>query len=123
MFRNARVGDKVWCFRYGSGEIISVGRESIFPILVRFKNHNECSYTFDGRITKETNPSLFWQEIKYEIPRPPKRMVTKTVECWANIYKEGVPCLRSDKFIADESARNNRIACVRLTGTYEVEED
>lgn len=45
----------------------------------------------------------------------------KTIERWVNIYKEGVwnSCYESKK-IADSVAAGGRIACVKLTGEYEL---
>ena len=52
-----------------------------------------------------------------------KRIVKKTVECWANIY-DNHPDHKwyTSQFEADTRGFDGRIACVKLTGTYEVEE-
>jgi hypothetical protein len=56
-------------------------------------------------------------------------MVTKTVEMWANIYPNGNSVAHTSKQSAEKAAEVNniagltdRIACVKLTGSYEVEE-
>jgi hypothetical protein len=51
-----------------------------------------------------------------------KQMVTKTVEKWMNIYPTGEGPAWESKEGADMYAKDNRIACVKLTGSYEVEE-
>jgi hypothetical protein len=124
MFSNAKVGDKVWDFTYGWGKIYNIDLNSDYPIKVERLNEMDESYTFDGKLGDEEAPTLFWDEIKYEIPTKPKRMVTKTIECWVNVYSNGVGCLTESEEAADKAKRGNyRVACVKLTGTYEVEED
>ena len=51
-----------------------------------------------------------------------KKMAKKTVEHFANIYPDVSPCFHSTKELADRCATDDRIACVKLTGEYEVEE-
>ncbi len=72
MFRESKVGDRVWDFEKGWGRIIKIDTNSIHPLAVKF---NECDitlYTFDGKsFVTNINPSLFWDEIKYEIPKKP----------------------------------------------------
>lgn len=70
MFRNAKVGDKVWDFIYGWGNIINVRKDYSFPIVVSFGNGKITSYKFNGKYDDtEINPRLFLDEIKYEIPK------------------------------------------------------
>lgn len=63
--------------------------------------------------------------VEYLGPTKPKRkkMVTKTIERWENIYTNGRMCVYTTKEQADRAANLDRIACVKLTGTYEVEEE
>lgn len=74
MFKNAKVGDKVWDFIYGWGTIVEVYdiTKFIYPIEVKFDNDKIISYTLDGK-QNDTNiyPRLFWDEIKFEIPEKP----------------------------------------------------
>lgn len=55
--------------------------------------------------------------------KPKKRKATKTIERWVNVYPDGSSggghLTREG---ADSSASSTRITCVKLTGTYEVEE-
>lgn len=61
------------------------------------------------------------------IERPKKKkMVKKTVEMWWNVYSNkltpNIYCY-SSKDLAELAATEDRIACVKLTGEYEVEEE
>jgi hypothetical protein len=43
-----------------------------YPIVVEFDNGDGIAYRFDGRYNKNRlNPELFWDEIRFEIPKPP----------------------------------------------------
>ena len=53
-------------------------------------------------------------------PKKVKRIVDASA--WMNIYPNGLKCLYKTKEEANEGASKNRIACVELRGTYEVEE-
>ena len=75
MFRRAKVGDKVWSLTRGWGTIIIVedhGQSSDYPIHVRFDKGCTNCYTVCGKFyTHDINPTLFWDEIKLEIPKKP----------------------------------------------------
>ena len=125
---DAIVGDKVWDVQRGWGNIIEIDPTSYYPIVVRFvyENHDEVdTYMFDGR-SKEIhkNPTLFWDEIKITPPPRPKRKVKKSIEGWANVYKHGRWWyFYEDKERADwADSCGERVACVKLTGEYDVEE-
>jgi hypothetical protein len=51
-----------------------------------------------------------------------RKVKKKKITAWANVYPERSPHLYDTKRIADRLADNDRIACVELTGEYEVEE-
>ena len=75
MFSNAKVGDRVWGFTKGWATIINTeygGDGCIYPILVRYSNgDNEC-YTRCGKLYEDDiYQSLFWDEIKFDIPKKP----------------------------------------------------
>ena len=56
------------------------------------------------------------------IERPKKKVV---FEAWANLYAQGLqqaPGMWRTKVEADRAAGSDRIACVQVTGEYEVEE-
>lgn len=72
MFRNAKVGDRVWDILKGWGTITSISEDNDYPIRVTSDEHIWTIFTLDGKRTKEDiNPSLFWDKIKYEIPKKP----------------------------------------------------
>ena len=55
----------------------------------------------------------------------PKKKVKKTIEVWVNVYEHGID---SHQYIAEQEADRYagfepRIACVKLTGEYEVDSD
>lgn len=71
-FENAKIGDRVWDFSYGWGNIISVTKGYPFPIGVNFSNGKTFYYKFNGNYNDtDINPRLFWDEIKFEIPEKP----------------------------------------------------
>lgn len=68
-FRTAKVGDKVWCVRFGWGTIYKIYDDEIYGIKVEYINTKGMtqydSFTFDGKYYKsDINPILFWNEIK-----------------------------------------------------------
>jgi hypothetical protein len=72
-FKNAQPGDRVWSMRHGWGTIQTINDHNIF---VKFANQNfNCIYTICGKFSPEDlNPSLFWDEVKIDIPRKPIKM-------------------------------------------------
>lgn len=69
MFRNAKVGDRVWGFRHGWGTITSTSHLNVYPLFVLFDNGKQESFTIEGKVDNydDKNPTLFWNEIKFEI--------------------------------------------------------
>lgn len=68
-FRTAKVGDKVWCVKFGWGVIARINDEEIYGIRVEYidtKGMTQCySFTLDGKdYPSDVNPILFWNEIK-----------------------------------------------------------
>jgi len=59
--------------------------------------------------------------IETPVFKPKKVKVTKNVEYWANVYRKGLDCYPT-KDACDKYAGVDRIACVKMTGTYETEE-
>jgi hypothetical protein len=126
MFRDAKVGDRVWVFPIGLGEIIEIDEN--MGICVQTSGFKSW-YLFDGRFTvHDQYPTLFWDEIKIIPPPKPKRKVKKTVEGWANIYHlnpDGVTQLFMHN--TKESAEKCNVKCEGVcaapaTLTYEIEE-
>lgn len=67
MFRNAKVGDRVFSYLNGWGEIIGVDKDCLYPILFNSDDGEYSSFTIDGKKElKDINPTLFWSEIKLE---------------------------------------------------------
>lgn len=124
-FENAKVGDKVWSVEYGWGEIIEISNR-VRVEFTRLAGYTGCkSFDKHGRRLSEYNKTLFWDEIKIVPPERPKIKVKKKVEVWLNVYPEE-PLAKGNihysREQADYIAWSERIVCVRLTGTYEVEE-
>lgn len=73
MFRDAKVGDRVWSFKYGWGvvkKIHTASRE--YPLEIEFKNEISISYSLVGKYNfSNLLPDLYWDEIKFEIPKKP----------------------------------------------------
>ena len=79
MFENVRIGDKVWCYLYGWGRVVGIGNDSDYPIEVEFidKYKHIDIYTYEGKIAKmHDRPTLFWDEVKIEIPKRPFNLVS-----------------------------------------------
>lgn len=69
MFRNAKVGDRAYDILRGWGTIVEINEDREYPIVFVADVDSFCTFTFDGkRDVNDKNPSLFWDEIKYEIP-------------------------------------------------------
>jgi hypothetical protein len=72
-FEKAQADDKVWSIRHGWGVITHIDNHKVF---VRFDHLNwDCIFTICGKFsTEDLNPSLFWDEIKIDIPQKPIKM-------------------------------------------------
>jgi hypothetical protein len=124
-FENARAGDAVWSLEFGWGEIAAIVKGSGYPVCVRFDDDDRLEkYLFDGKIYRHRNQTLFWDEIPIIAPPRPKRLVTKTVEGWGNVYPGGrVEAIYISHKQALDFASHEAVAKgVKLTGSYEVEE-
>lgn len=72
MFKEARVGNRVWSSVHDWGTINSIKYLEKYPIYVKFDNGQCCSFTLNGKkLEEDVFPSLFWDEIKFEIPEKP----------------------------------------------------
>ena len=90
MFEKAKVGDKVWTLYHGWGIITGVYPKNTKPVKVDFGDYKR-DYTLQGYANEgHIHQSLFWDEIKFEIPtRPlPKLEVDTKVLVWNNDRKE-----------------------------------
>jgi hypothetical protein len=88
MFRDAKVGDRVWTVEWGWGTIIETHYAKNYPVKVKFdRTSNDGSFTSDGRWRDDAvAPSLFWNEVKIIPPPRPKRKVKRVVEGWMCLY-------------------------------------
>ena len=89
MFERAKVGDKVWDFMNGWGVISTVidAQSVARPIHVKFDNGLDEKYTINGTLYPDiSNQTLFWDEIKFDIPKKPlpKLEVDTKVIVWNN---------------------------------------
>ncbi|MFA5453578.1 MAG: hypothetical protein WC248_08405 [Candidatus Methanomethylophilaceae archaeon] len=83
MFRDAKVGDRVWDLRYGWGVVIDTSDGDLNASFMN--NKIDRGYYFDGRhLSCDVTPTLFWDEIKIIPPPRPNRKVKKTF--WVCFY-------------------------------------
>jgi len=112
-----KVGDI--CSAFGcEGRVVNVFNDAEYPIEVKFENDTQtCWFIKGGKYqTWHKTPSLV-------LVSRPKKMVTKTVEKWINVYPSHNSWTYNSEAEANNSVGINRIACVKLTGEYEVEEE
>ena len=124
-FENAVFQDRVWDKDYEQwGTVLKVLSMCDYPISVCLDNGIRREYTVGGRYDK-THKSrvLFWDKVPEPVAPPrPKRIVKKKIERWANIYPNECVYFAKDKYCADRKANEDRIACVKVTGEYFIEE-
>ena len=72
-FTDAKVGDRVWSLTEGWGTIIErLLFRTEYPLTVEFENGELKTYTLWGLLQiDDLNPTLFWDEVKFEIPVKP----------------------------------------------------
>lgn len=119
------VGRRVWSFEFGWCTLIEVSDQEYGAyIALDFRQGKEI-YTKTGQYFLGQKQTLFWDEIKFEIPPKPKRKVKKVIEMWVNIYPSGSSFTYSSERLANVgiTEKTDRIACVKLTGEYEVDEE
>ena len=62
-FKNAKVGDKVYCLMYGEGVIDAIQSFGSGMLYVAFNEQYGAIYTFDGCVyVKGKNPTLYWEK-------------------------------------------------------------
>jgi len=70
MFEDAKIGDDVWSVEDEWGTVVSIA-DSDYPLVVEF-GCEIITFMLDGRRWESSkNPTLFWDEIKFEIPKKP----------------------------------------------------
>ena len=73
-FDNARVGDDVYDLVYGWGEIIEVEEKLIrSKFILKDSSYIITKHNFEGIGAKHYNQTLFWDEIEFTTPEPPRR--------------------------------------------------
>ena len=66
-FEDAKVGDRVFHYKYGWSTITNIKKESYYPIIIDY----DFSFTYEGFADKsDKNRTLFWDEVV--ITPPPK---------------------------------------------------
>ena len=72
-FYGIKVNDKVWSFEFGWGNVIEINKDLMYPIVVGFyPSEYRETYDYNGRSMDKVNQTLFWDEIKFDIPEKPK---------------------------------------------------
>ena len=67
-FEDAKVGDRVFHYRYGWSTITNIREESNYPIIIDY----DFSFTYEGFTDKsDKNRTLFWDEIVITPPEKP----------------------------------------------------
>ena len=119
MFKDARVGDRVWSVSQGWGVIADINK-SKYPVVVEFKESGTRRvFTYEGRwVATDSYPTLFWDEVKIVPPPKPVRIVKKTA--FINVYdvrdkpERLAYVLHETRKGADACASDARIACVQV---------
>ena len=70
MFKNAKIGDKLYSMEDGWGVLEDI-TDSDYPLIVQFK-FQRVGFTIDGKRWKlSKNQTLFWDKIEFEVPKRP----------------------------------------------------
>jgi len=126
-FDGIKVGDRVYSIICGWTIVTEVDLNRAYPITIA-KSGLSINYTLDGRyyLDDDAPQSLFWDAPQFTSPPRPKRLVKKQLEGWVNVYKRGnevyYSSIYNTEYDAAEAADTDLIACVKLSGEYEVEE-
>jgi hypothetical protein len=99
----------------------------LLPLGTKYSVKYASGREWDGEITV---PLWFDDSvIAFKVVAYPKKRVKKTVERWVNVYKDEDGLIRfgnchfESEVLTHSVATPNRIASVKLTGEYEVDED
>ena len=67
-FEDAKVGDRVFDYKYGWSTITNIKKESDYPIIIDY----DFSFTYEGFADKsDHNRTLFWDEVVITPPAKP----------------------------------------------------
>ena len=75
MFRNAKIGDKVWDFVYGEGTVTGINECEQYPLTVTFKDGSSATFSYEGKYNLDYNQSLFWDRFEFTPPIKPFDLV------------------------------------------------
>ncbi len=116
-FSKDKIGTPVWDFNYGWGNITDID-DGMYPIGVSFVNCNFRQFTDDGREDINRNQTLFYDEIKFEIPlKPlPKLEIDTKVIVWDDDEHT-----KSKRYFSNFN-KNGHIMCFRNGATSWSEE-
>ena len=107
MFRDVKVGDRVWEVKKGWGEIYEVDGASPWPIKVSFVVvgvGTTASFTYEGKdMDDDLHPTLFWDEIVITAPEKPVKLAERTFEGWVNLYEDMQPYFHTSLDMAARS--------------------
>jgi hypothetical protein len=111
-FKDAKVGDKVWDFIYGWGEIKkmnSIARQG-FPMEVLFICDEDSEfYTYGGKEITEYNQTLFWDE--FEIPKEAYIKPLPKLETDTEVIVWSPPRYKAHKRHFSHFTRKGKMAC------------
>ena len=86
MFKYARIGDRVWSIIDGWGKIVKTAHGGLV-MRVNFYDGGNDMFTVEGkRFPADKYPTLYWDEIKFNIPDKPQPdlKVDTKVLVWGN---------------------------------------
>ena len=128
-FSQVKVGDRLWLLGRTYRGWVTVSyiyftRDS--PLGVKKLDGTFLgSFKYTGQHTEGGPQCLFWDEVIIIPPPKPKRMVTKTLEGYVNVYPThtGIYFYPTEKAAkAENDVEVEVLATVKVTSTYEVEE-
>ena len=86
MFKNAKIGDKVYCLTLGWGIITNINKSIDYPLIVMFNETQEYNFSIEGKNTcYNPNPILFWNKVIIE--PPPEPLDIKEIEEKIDAYQ------------------------------------
>lgn len=70
-FKDVKIGDKLWSFKSGWGQVIDTNYSNTYPLQLQFQD-GDNSFSLDGKDNEsDLLPDLYYDEIKFEIPKKP----------------------------------------------------
>jgi len=89
MFKDAKIGDKLYSVEDGWGVVEAINTDRDHPLTIQFDGCMK-SFTLNGkRYIDSKNPTLFWDKIEFEVPKrplPDLKVDTKVI-----VWKSGEP--------------------------------